>query len=146
MQETIVKVAESGDGPFGQHITARRHVLRADEPLALGGRDTGPDPFELLLAALGSCTVMTIRLYANRKELPVTKAEVELRYTKNKGPHPGGKAQFERIITVHGDLTGEQRQRLLEIAGRCPVAQTLEQGVEIRSRLAEAGAVAVGAE
>jgi len=138
MLERIVKVGESGDGPYGQYITARHHTLRADEARAFGGKDTGPDPFELLLAALGACTAMTIRLYANRKKLPLGKVEVELRHAKNEGALPTAKAQFERIISLDGELTDEQRRRLLEVARQCPVGRTLEQGAEIRSRLAEA--------
>lgn len=135
MNEREVTVVESGAGPYGQFITAGRHVLGADEPEALGGRDTGPDPFELLLSGLGACTAMTLRMYANRKAWPLTKISVRLRHATRAAAGQDLKDRFERVITLEGDLTEEQRQHLLEIADRCPVSQTLQRSSEITSSI-----------
>lgn len=134
MHERLVAVAESGNGPYGQFITAGHHVLSADEPETLGGKDTGPDPYELLLSALGACTSMTLRMYAQRKQFPLEKIEVRLRHLVRADKETRDK--FERIITLHGPLTDEQRQRLLEIADRCPVSETLKRSSEIANLLA----------
>ena len=127
MLERNVMVVESGDGPFGQSITARDHVLGADEPVELGGRNTGPDPYELLLSALGACTAMTIRMYANRKKMQLDRVEVRLRHAQRAIPSSGLNDRFERRITLVGELTAEQRQKLMEIAEKCPVSQTLQR-------------------
>ena len=141
MRERIVEVVESGRRPYGQLITARHHVLVADEPEEQGGKDMGPDPFELLLAALGACTAMTTRMYAVRKHMPLRKIEVELHYIAHAGAGPAARAQFERAITLEGDLTDEQRHRLLEIASRCPISQALQRGADITTTLVEVGPV-----
>jgi putative redox protein len=141
MRERIVEIVESGRGPYGQLIMARHHLLGADEPGEQGGKDAGPDPFELLLAALGACTAMTIRAYALRKQMPLQEVEVELHYVPHAGAGPLARAQFERAITLGGDLTDEQRHRLLEIAGRSPVAQILQRGADITTMLVEVGPV-----
>lgn len=142
MHERIVTVVESGHGPYGNYVTAGRHVLGADEPESLGGRDTGPDPYELVLAGLGACTSMTIRMYAERRKIPVARIEVKLRHVQRASTSSGGIDRFERVITLHGDLTEEQRQHLLEIAERCPVSKTLRAGADITSVLGDAGATA----
>jgi putative redox protein len=116
-------------------------VLGADEPEELGGRDTGPDPFELLLASLGACTAMTIRGFANRKQMALRKVEVELRYVRHPGAAPHTRAEFERAITLEGPLTDEERHRLIEIAARCPVSQALDKGADLRTTLAEVGPI-----
>jgi putative redox protein len=136
MHERLVTVVESGQGPYGQFVTAGRHVFGADEPEGLGGKDTGPDPYELVLAGLGACTAMTIRMYANRKMIPVERVEVHLRHVQRASTGQGFKDKFERVITLTGDLTPEQRQDLLAVAERCPVSKTLRQSSEIDSALA----------
>ena len=137
MSQREVTVVESGNGPYGQFITAGSHVLGADEPGAVGGKNTGPDPYELVLAGLGACTAMTIRMYANRKELPLIKVEVRLRHLQRAAAGKDIKDKFERVVVLEGDLTDEQRQHLLEIADRCPVSQTLKRSSDIASSLAE---------
>lgn len=137
MHERNVAVIESGIGPFGQFITTGRHVLGADEPSSLGGKDTGPDPYELVLAGLGACTAMTIRMYAQRKQIPLTRVEVRLRHVQRMSSEVL-KDRFERAITLVGNLTSEQRQHLLEIAERCTVSKTLRQSSDIASLLADA--------
>ncbi len=134
--ERAATVVESGNGPYGQFITSGRHVFGADEPESLGGRDTGPDPYELLLAALGACTSMTLRLYAERHKWPLDRVEVRLKQVRAGTPSGDVTDQFERSITLSGALSEEQKQRLLEIAGRCPVSRTLRRASEIVDSLA----------
>ena len=136
MHERSVTVVESGNGPFGQFITTGHHVLGADEPASLGGKDTGPDPYELVLAGLGACTAMTIRMYAHRKQIPLTRVEVQLRHVQ-RASSGEIKDRFERAITLVGNLTREQRLHLIEIAERCPVSKTLRQSSDIASLLAD---------
>jgi putative redox protein len=136
MHERKVTVIESGNGPYGQFITSGHHVLGADEPAELGGRDTGADPFELLLAALGACTAMTIRMYANRKGLRVGRVSVQLRHV-HRAADSDIKDRFERVISLDGEISAEQRQHLLAIAERCPVSQALKRSSDITSLLAE---------
>jgi putative redox protein len=135
MHERYVTVSESGNGPYGQFITSGHHVLGADEPMSLGGQDTGPDPYELVLAGLGGCTAMTIRMYAKRKNIALTRIEVRLRHVQRAGRDI--RDSFERQIALTGDLSLEERQRLLEIAERCPVSQTLQRSSEIRTVLVD---------
>jgi putative redox protein len=142
-QQEVV-VAESGDGPFGQAIRAGRHRLEADEPVAVGGEDSGPTPYGLLLASLGACTSMTLRLYARRKELPLQHVSVRLRHSKVHASdcedceaHQPRVDRIERAIELVGDLDAVQRRRLLEIAERCPVHRTLAGEVRVETRLAE---------
>ncbi|MEN6543826.1 OsmC family protein [Parvibaculum sp.] len=137
MKERVVTVSESGNGPYGEFITAGHHVVGADEAESVGGHDTGPDPYELLLSALGACTAMTLRMYATRHQWPLEHVDVRLRHIQRVGsgseaPHD----RFERVIEVKGGLSDEQRARLLEIADRCPVSQTLKRGSEIDTSLA----------
>jgi putative redox protein len=140
MSETrqgMVTVAESGSGPYSQLVHAGRHVLSADEPEASGG--VGPSPYEYLLAGLGACTAMTLRSYVERHNWGLRRTNVELwRETR---PAADGKSMidhFHRTIHLNGDLTEEQRLRLLEIAERCPVSYTLRHSSAIVSRLAGA--------
>jgi len=136
--ENTVLVVESGNGPYAQIVTVGHHVLGADEPEALGGRDTGPSPYEYLLAGLGACTAMTLRMYATRQRWPLRRTSVRLRHDKI--PASDGKTkidQFEREIHLEGDLTLEQRRRLLEIAEKCPVSQTLRRASVVVSKLSE---------
>jgi putative redox protein len=136
MHERKITVVESGDGPYGQFITSGHHVLGADEPIELGGRDTGADPYELLLAALGTCTAMTIRMYANRKGLRLNRVSVQLRHVQ-RAAGSDIKDRFERVISLDGELSTEERRHLLTIAERCPISQTLKRSSNITSLLAE---------
>jgi putative redox protein len=124
-------------------VTAGAHTLTADEPLSADGTDTGPTPYQLLLAALGSCTSMTIGLYARRKGWPVARIEVRLNQSHVHAADcatcesaPAQIYRIEREIIVEGALSSEQRQRLLEIAERCPVHRTLTAQIEIVTRMA----------
>lgn len=138
-QGEVVVTEVSG---FVQTIRARKHRLAADEPVEVGGTDTGPNPYELLLAALGACTSMTLRLYANLKKLPLERVRVKLLHSKIHAldcaqceSREGKIDQIERVIELVGPLTEEQRARLLEIANRCPVHRTLESEIHIPTRL-----------
>ena len=136
----MVVVRETGHGKFQQEIVSGRHHLIADEPVNVGGLDSGPGPYELLLAALGACTAMTLRLYADRKKLPLTRTLVRLRhsriYAKDCAECETKEGMIDRIdraITLEGDLDAEQRARLMEIADKCPVHRTLQSQIDIRT-------------
>ena len=136
-------IVRGGPSGFTQEIEAGRHRLQADEPVEAGGADAGPSPYDLLLAALGACTSMTIALYARRKQWPVEGVEVRLQHSKIHAAdcaecetREGKLDRIEREIVLRGPLTDEQRARLLEIAERCPVHRTLISEVNIRTRLA----------
>ena len=123
---------------FVTHVRARSHEIVADEPLEVGGTDTGPTPYDLLLAALGSCTVMTLRIYAKRKGWPLEGAAVHLRsgrsHERDCEDCESTKVDIgvvERRVELEGPLTDEQRAKLLGIADRCPVKQTLERGIRV---------------
>ena len=139
-----VVVAETGEGKFAQIVRVGRHRLAADEPASVpGGLDTGPSPYDLLLAGLGACTSMTLRLYAERKQLPLERVTVRLAHGKIHAndcedceTKEGKLDQIERRIEVAGALDAAQRQRLLEIADKCPVHRTLTSEIKIRTRLA----------
>ena len=138
----MAEVIVTSDGFLKQQITAGRHHLIADEPREVGGADSGPDPYALLLAALGACTAMTLQLYARKKEWPLEKVEVSLRHSRNYAedckdckPKEGKIERIERFISLTGSLTDEQRARLLEIAQKCPVHKTLTSGVSIKDYL-----------
>ena len=118
---TEVIVAETGEGSYTQAVTAGNHTLTADEPLDKGGLDKGPNPFEFLLGALGACTTMTIRMYADRKGWPVEKVSVKLTHSKVEEMGNEIVDVITRDVTLEGKLDDEQRQRLLEIANKCPV-------------------------
>jgi putative redox protein len=138
-----VVVREIGTG-YAQEIRAGRHTLRADEPVASGGTDTGPDPYALLLAALGACTSMTLRMYANRKGWPLAGVTVRLSqrkiYAKDceecETRNDARIDRIEREIELSGDLSAEQKARLVEIAERCPVHRTFRGETYIVTRLA----------
>lgn len=142
-EQDEVVVQESGAGRFGQHVLAGPHRLVADEPPSVGGEDGGPTPYGLLLAALGACTSMTLRMYADRKKLPLERVTVRLRHdkihAKDCETREGKVDRIERTLTLEGDLDPAQRARLAEIADRCPVHRTLHSEVRIESRLEEAG-------
>lgn len=125
------------DGRFSQDIRTHRHQLLADEPLGVGGADTGPSPYELLLAGLGSCTAMTIRMYANHKKLPLKKVSVRLEHEKIDArdcpdckTREGKVDRITRQIYVEGDLTPEQHKRIATIANRCPVHRTIHAEID----------------
>lgn len=129
-----------GDG-FYTEITASGHILAADEPESLGGTDRGPNPYDFLLGALGSCTAMTLRLYANRKNWSLDSVTVRLEHGKiyaddcaNSETETGKIDHIEREIEMEGDLTGEQREKLLDIADKCPVHRTLTSETVIEDR------------
>jgi putative redox protein len=137
-----VRVAEAGEGRFAQMIFAGRHRWRADEPVAVGGDDSGPGPYELLLAALGACTSMTVRMYAEQKKWPLERVSVELRHDKVHATdcaecetREGKIDRIERVLTLEGSLDEAQRARLLEIANKCPVHRTLHSEVWIPTSL-----------
>ena len=132
----IVVVMENGKGRYQQEVIAGQHHLLADEPASVGGADAGPAPFDLLMAALGSCTSMTLRLYAKRKELPVRKISVALSHERLE-IDGSLRDRINRTITLEGDLSAEQRQRMLEIANKCPIHRALSQPLLIASQLAE---------
>ncbi|CUS47705.1 MAG: putative redox protein [Idiomarinaceae bacterium HL-53] len=124
--EGCVRVEEK-IAPFTQQVTTFNHRWLADEPETLGGADEGPAPMEMVLAGLGACTSMTLRMYAKRKEWPLEKVTVNLRHEKGK---PGADKRIvgetiHREIQLDGELSAEQRERLLEIANKCPVHRTL---------------------
>jgi putative redox protein len=138
-RQSKVTVAESGSGQYSQLVHAGRHFLSADEPEASGGRDVGPSPYQYLLAGLGACTAMTLRSYVERHNWRLRRTTVELWHETR--PAADGKSMidhFHRAIHLDGDLTEEQRLRLLGIAERCPVSQTLRRSSIIDSRLADA--------
>ncbi len=125
-----------------QEIVIGPHRLIGDEPMAAGGGDEGPNPYDLLLASLGSCTSMTVSLYARRKGWPLEGVTVRLRHSKIHAAdcadcetREGMLDQIERDVDFAGALTDEQRSRLLEIAGKCPVHRTLASEVKIRTQL-----------
>ncbi len=137
-----VLVRETRTGKFQQEITVGPHRLLADEPASAGGDDSGPSPYDLLCAALGACTAMTIRLYADAKNLPLERVGVNLRYEKIHASdcsecetREGRIDRIERVIELEGPLDESARAKLLEIANKCPVHRTLHSEVVIPTRL-----------
>jgi putative redox protein len=136
-----VVVSGTGEG-LAQEIRVGSHRLRADEPRAAGGADSGPNPYDLLLASLGTCTSMTVALYARRKGWPLEGVTVRLRHSRIYAAdceecetREGFVDRIERDIAFAGPLSAEQQSRLLEIAGRCPVHRTLTSEINIRTAL-----------
>ena len=126
---------------FAQEVKVGSHELLADEPVSYGGTDTGPTPYDLLLAALGTCTSMTIGLYARKRQWPLENITVSLRHSKihaadcdNCETKEGKVDRIERDIHLTGSLTEEQRVKLIEIADKCPVHQTLTSEINIKTR------------
>ena len=134
MAEVIVR--ENGQGRYQQEVIVGEHRLLADEPVDVGGADTGPAPLEFVMAGLGACTSMTLRMYAERKGIPLTRISVSLVHDKVKVSGIP-RDRIVRAITLEGDLTVEQRVRLLEIANKCPVHKALEQPLMIESELVD---------
>ncbi len=137
-------LVQEHDAKFAQDVYTDRHHLRADEPLRYGGKDSGPSPYELLLAALGTCTAMTVRMYAAHKKIPLAHVAVRLKHGKIHADdcehcetREGRIDRIERNIELAGDLSDEQRSHILRIADRCPVHRTLHSEIDIQTRLNE---------
>ena len=141
--EGVVRVSEADPDGFLQDINAGpTHHLLADEPLAYGGTDRGLSPYGLLAAGLGACTSMTIRMYARRRKIPLTHVSVDVTHDKVHAQDAATQSstkvdQFLRVIHLTGDLDADQRQKLLEIADKCPVHKTLEQSSKINTSLSD---------
>ena len=140
VRSVVVRGSAAG---FAQEIHAGRHRLTADEPASAGGTDAGPSPYDLLLAALGACTSMTVSMYARRKEWPLEEVTVHLRHSKIHAAdcaecetREGRVDRIERVIGLEGGLDDAARAKLLEIANKCPVHRTLHGEVVIPTRLA----------
>jgi len=138
----VVVVRGSSKG-FAQEVVIGRHHLTADEPADLGGTDSGPSPYELLLAALGACTSMTVAIYARRRQWPLEEVSVRMKHSKIHAEDcescetkEGMLDRVESEIELAGELTAEQRAKLLEIAQKCPVRRTLTSEIDVRTRLA----------
>ncbi|HET9037308.1 MAG TPA: OsmC family protein [Myxococcaceae bacterium] len=128
---------------FRTDVEVGGHHLVVDEPTAVGGADEGPTPYEMLLAGLGACTAMTLRIYADRRKWPLERARISLRHRKVHAQDcidcetkPAKMDVVDRIITLDGALTEEQRAKLLEIAERCPVQQTLGSKIQVNTTIA----------
>lgn len=141
---SVVEVEESLTGRFTQNMRSGGHSLIADEPESVGGNDNGPGPYEYLLMGLGACTSMTLRMYAEHKQLPLKRVSVRLSHRKIHAQdcsdcetRAGKVDEITREISLEGDLTDEQRRRLLEIANRCPVHRTLTSEIKVRSLLVD---------
>ena len=138
-----VVVRETRASKFQQTVTSGPHQMLADEPVTVGGADTGPGPYDLLLSALGACTSMTMRMYADRKSLPLDRITVTLKHNKIHAEdcaecetREGLIDQIDRVIAIEGALDADQRQRLMEIADKCPVHRTLKSEVRIVTKAA----------
>jgi len=139
-----VVVRETRTSKFQQTVSIGPHLLLADEPVASGGEDSGPGPYDFVLAGLGACTSMTMRLYADRKSLPLERTTVTLTHSKIHAEDcaecetkAGMLDQIERVITMEGALDAEQRKKLMEIADKCPVHRTLTSEIRIVTRPAD---------
>src|SRR6185295_2794723 len=136
-----VVVRETRNGKFQQIVTTGPHAMVADEPVAVGGDDSGPGPYDFLLAGLGACTSMTMRMYADRKSLPLERVTVTLKHSKIHAAdcaecetREGMLDQIDRVISIEGALDAEQRKKLMEIADKCPVHRTLHSEIRIVTR------------
>lgn len=137
-QHQTVALIGSEDNGYTTLVKAGKHYITADEPEDVGGNDYGPSPYELLSASLATCTAMTLRMYANRKKLPVNEVKVHVNHTKRHGEDSVNTERidhFERLVELAGNLTEDQRNRLLEIANKCPVHKTLEGEITVDTRL-----------
>ena len=139
-----VVVRETRNGKFQQTVSIGPHRMLADEPLAAGGEDTGPGPYDFVLAGLGACTSMTMRMYADRKSLPLERVTVTLKHGKVHAEdcaecetRAGMLDEIERVIAIEGNLDAEQRKKLMEIADKCPVHRTLTSEIHIMTRPAD---------
>lgn len=139
-EKTIhAQVIENGESAYAVDIDVSGHHIKGDEPVESGGANLGPAPYDVLLAALGECTAITVRWYAKQKGLPLERVEVKLSHRKGDSADGQGKKDFfTKQITLYGDvLTEEQRRKLIEIAAKCPVQRTLESGSAIETHVAE---------
>jgi len=143
LEPGLVVVRETGGGKLRNEVRAGRHRLLADEPVEVGGEDSGPGPYDYLLAALGACTSMTLRLYAERKGIGLARTTVRLRHDRIHAvdcadceTKEGQISRIRRELVLEGEISAEQRQRLLEIADKCPVHRTLHSEIDIRTKLA----------
>lgn len=141
LRDGVVEVRESGIGRYGNEVRIGGHLLLADEPVDQGGKNSGPSPYEFLLTALGACTSMTLRMYAERKSLALRHVRVLLRHERLHASdcadcetRDGMISELHREIHLQGDLSEAERERLLQIADRCPVHRTLEGEIRIRTR------------
>ena len=139
-----VVVRETRNSKFQQTVTTGPHQMLADEPVAVGGQDSGPGPYDFVLAGLGACTSMTMRMYADRKSLPVERITVTLKHSKIHAEdcaecetREGMLDQIDRVIAIEGVLDADQRKRLMEIADKCPVHRTLTSEVRIVTKAAD---------
>ncbi len=139
-----VVVRETRDSKYQNEVIVGPHHLFADEPAAVGGADTGPGPYDYVLAGLGACTSITMRMYADRKSLPLDRVTVTLNHSKIHAEDcaecetkAGMLDQFDRVIAMEGALDTEQRKRLMEIADKCPVHRTLESEIHIVTKAAD---------
>jgi putative redox protein len=123
--------ASIGTVNYATAITTGHHQLTADEGPELGGKDAGPAPYDLLASALAACTVITLRMYAERKQWPVTAVHVDVQYVRQ-----GDKQHIDRVLTIEGAADDEQKKRMADIAERTPVTLTLKRSMEIRTKLA----------
>ncbi len=135
-----VKVSETGVGIYTQEMISGKHVITTDEPVDVGGLDMGPNPYDMLLGSLGSCTSMTIRMYADMKKIPLDKVTVTLTHHKEPGPDKKPVEIITRDIQLDGALDDAQRAKLLEIANKCPIHRTLEAKPTILTALVDAPA------
>ncbi len=136
-------VARTGVDGFATEVRAGNHAFLADEPISVGGTDKGPTPYDLLAAALATCTTMTLRMYAAHKKLDFESATVRVSHNRVHADdcvdceqRDGQIHEFTRELLLEGDLTEAQRERMLEIADRCPVHKTLHNEIKVRTRLA----------
>jgi putative redox protein len=139
-----VVVRETRNSKFQQTVAVGSHRMLADEPVAAGGEDTGPGPYDFVLAGLGACTSMTMRMYADRKSLPLEQVTVTLKHSKIHAEDcaecetkEGMLDQIDRVIAIEGALDAEQRKKLMEIADKCPVHRTLKSEIRIQTRAAD---------
>ena len=128
-----VHVAETGEGAFQVEVSAGGAHFLADEPPEVGGLGSGPTPYDLLAAGLGACTAMTLRMYARHKQIPLDKVAVTVGHARRTGAEPSD--LFTRRLLLTGELTDQQRQRMTEIADKCPVHRTLERGAAVETQL-----------
>ncbi len=131
---TTCTSAEIGKDKYTTEIRAGKHTIISDEPIELGGKDKGPNPNELFLASLGSCTAITLRMYADRKEWLVESIQVDLKMdiVKNEGTQT---SYIKKHITIKGDISEEQKQRMLKIADSCPLHRIMTNPIVISSNL-----------
>ncbi|MEX2282666.1 MAG: OsmC family protein [Gemmatimonadota bacterium] len=138
MSQTTSITARIGAQGYRTEIITGSHTIIADEPMSAGGTDQGPTPYDLLVAALGACTAITLRMYADRKQLPLDEVVVRLRHGRNHAEDDrnceDSPVRLDRIdleLELKGDLTDEQRARLIEITPKCPLHRTLSAGIRI---------------